>query len=359
MQQQNTPWIGVWNEPLTVAEKKQLLATFLEQEADWKAMLETAFLEDVQQQRQYLPTGRTELLLTLLHTKIRQEARLQAPARVVRFSSIGKWIAAAAVLAVVGMTIYWFRPQSGGHPSTPAELATNDQQLHTITNRTKTDSLIRMEDGSLVTLAVGSTIRFYQPYKNNLRDISLDGQALFKVAKDSLRPFTVYAGGIATTALGTQFLVTTLEQHTVAVRLYEGKVAIHQAAGGPSMKEVVLKPGEEFSLDQLLHQCSVRPFKQINTTIPESDPIEQKTIKPRTSVRALEFAQEPLPLVLTAIGKRYHVHFVYDEASLSNEQVTGKFLSSDSLSTVLSILGTVNKLTFTHQDGSIVVKKSE
>lgn len=357
--QHNTPWVSVWNEQLTAAEKKQLLSTFLEQEAAWKALLETSFQEDVQQQRQYLSPERSANLLTQLHEKIGQEQVPVAGARLVRFPLIGKWIAAAAVVAAVGLTIYWFRPQPSHLPIAPVEIAATDGQLQTITNTTTTDSLIRLEDGSLVTLATGSTIRYYQPYKDNLRDISLAGRALFKVAKDAARPFTVYAGGIATTALGTQFLVTTVEKNKVAVRLYEGKVAIHQATGGPAMNEVVLKPGEEFSLDHTIHQFSVRPFKEIPTTITDPDPIEQKPVKPRYSVRALEFAQEPLPLVLAAIGKRYHVQFVYDEETLRNEQVTGKFLPSDSLSTVLSILGTVNKLTFTQQDGSIVVNKSE
>lgn len=361
MQQHNTPWIRIWQEQLTAAEKKQLLATFLQQEADWKALLEKVFAEDVLHQRQYLTPDRSAAMLTQLHQQIQQATRVQEAvpkASVIRIAQAGKWIAAAAVIAIVGLTLYWFRPQSTQVNSTTTEIAATTHQLRTIINNTRGDSLIHLADGSRVTLAANSSIRYYEPYKDNRRDISLSGQAVFKVAKDTARPFTVYAGGIATTALGTQFLVTTLEKHKVAVRLYEGKVAIHQATGGPAMKEVVLKPGEEFSLDQLRHQFAVTTFRSISPTLSEPVPTEKKFLKERITVRALEFAQEPLPVVLAAIGKRYHVQFVYDEDVLHNEQVTGKFLPSDSLSTVLSILGTVNKLTFTQQHGSILVSKS-
>ncbi|WP_315823715.1 DUF4974 domain-containing protein [Paraflavitalea speifideaquila] len=72
---------------------------------------------------------------------------------------------------------------------------------------------------------------------------------------------------------------------------------------------------------------------------------------------ALEFTQELLIDVLSAIGKRYKVQFTYQQAELNNEEVTGKFLATDSLQGVLSILGTVNGLSFKTQNGVIVVSK--
>ncbi|WP_431217800.1 DUF4974 domain-containing protein [Puia sp. P3] len=72
----------------------------------------------------------------------------------------------------------------------------------------------------------------------------------------------------------------------------------------------------------------------------------------------LEFNQEPLPRVLAIIGQKYRVTFRLDGHGFSNMLVTGKFMPSDPLPSVLSMLGSINRLSFTEADDTIVVARS-
>ena len=69
------------------------------------------------------------------------------------------------------------------------------------------------------------------PFQNNKREIYLEGEAYFKVAKDKTKPFTVFAGALATTALGTQFRITAKKNTpgNITVKLFTGKVAIRSS----------------------------------------------------------------------------------------------------------------------------------
>lgn len=360
MEQYKQQIARVWQETLTAEEKKQLLTSFLQHEVDWKITLEKEYWQDLQAGTQYWSQERAEQVLAQLHGQILADARMQETprkGRVLRIGSIVKWTAAAAAVVVLFLGYYGYR-----QPAPPTAVAKTaapaGSTLRTQTNTGQADRAIQLADGSLVTLSPNSSIRYYEPFVGTRRDISLSGQATFTVAHDTSRPFTVYAGDVATTALGTQFIVNTLVKDRVQVKLLEGKVVVRPASQAFAMKDVLLRPGEEFNMDRVLHQFTVTRFREE----PVSGAVlaqEKEKPKEKNVLPVLEFTQEPLTLVLAAIGKRYNVQFTYQEDEISNEQVTGKFLASDSLSTVLSILSTVNRLTFTRHDSTIAVIKTQ
>jgi transmembrane sensor len=101
-----------------------------------------------------------------------------------------------------------------------------------------------LTDGSVVHLDVASEVS--ARVSSDRRDIELvRGRALFEVAHDKSRPFTVSAGSARVTALGTQFQVSR-EAEGVRVVLTEGSVAVADA-DVPSWRET-LRPGEELNL---------------------------------------------------------------------------------------------------------------
>ena len=97
----------------------------------------------------------------------------------------------------------------------------------------------RLADGSLVTLAPGSSLRFQQT--GNRREAVLErGGALFDVAHDRERPFVVTAGGASVTVLGTVFDVQ-LGQARTRVTVHQGSVRVAQA---DNRRSVTLAPGQ-------------------------------------------------------------------------------------------------------------------
>src|SRR5207249_4930466 len=68
-------------------------------------------------------------------------------------------------------------------------------------------AVIRLRDGTQVTLAPKSRVRYAADYGRAHRDLYLDGEAYFQVAPDARRPLRVHTAGSVTEDLGTSFVV--------------------------------------------------------------------------------------------------------------------------------------------------------
>ena len=171
------------------------------------------------------------------------------------------------------------------------------------------------------------------------------------MAKDQTKPFTVFAGGLAATALGTRFWVNATDNRKIRVHLLEGKVMVNAATGsGMTMKDVYLKPGEEFSFDKNNRQYTV------NTT--DTKPDNAGKIVPRVDKPELIFKKERLSLVFEKVGRLYKVPLSFRKEDLDSLYFTGTFLKSDNLNLVLSTICNVNDLLVTKNGDSLIITKS-
>lgn len=105
-------------------------------------------------------------------------------------------------------------------------------------------STMTLQDGSKVMLNAGSSIRYVKNFESDQRILFLEGEAYFEVARDTLRPFSVIAGGTKTTALGTAFNISSYENEDTNVSLVEGKVAVEIEEN-----RVALEKGESLKID--------------------------------------------------------------------------------------------------------------
>ena len=150
------------------------------------------------------------------------------------------------------------RPPAAGLPA--ALLAA---RLVRRTNGGPASLRLPLPDGSVATLEAGSTLT-YQPFGLASRELSLRGAALFAVAHDAARPFTVAAGGFRTTALGTRFRVVSRADGRIRVRLLTGKVVVRAAADGSfAMQAQYLTPGRELRADARTQEVSIRAFDSV------------------------------------------------------------------------------------------------
>lgn len=148
-----------------------------------------------------------------------------------------KAVAASILLFTIGFMSYdiFLTPDSVTHFQT----------------RTGEQARYILDDGSKITLNTGTEIRI--DFTPELRKITLErGEALFDVAPDKARPFTVYAGIGEIRALGTKFTVRK-NMNLVTVALLEGEVKI----------ETSLQSGNAFSQKIEDHYSQIlRPGKQ-------------------------------------------------------------------------------------------------
>src|SRR5258706_9011310 len=90
--------------------------------------------------------------------------------------------------------------------------------------------VVRLQDGTQVTIAPKSRVRYAADFGRVHRDLYLDGEAYFQVAPDSLRPLRVHTSGSLTEDLGTAFVVTAYAgQFTTEVVVTEGRVSLSRA----------------------------------------------------------------------------------------------------------------------------------
>ena len=245
-------------------------------------------------------------------------------------------VAASLIIIVVKIGIKLFTGTT--KPATEATVASTQQiaegqKLKTVENKRKQAIRIRLSDSSVATLYPNSSLQYLPLFEKNKRDLYLKGKAQFKVAKNPLRPFTVYTGGIATTALGTKFLVTEQQNYKVSVMLMEGMVRVWSQHRADSNRSVILNPGDEvavtdgqFSNYSLVHNAGGNR----NSALADATAIAKN--EPDDPMNTLVFKNNKLKDVFKKIEEKFGVTINDENArGIKGKIFTGKFLERDSL----------------------------
>lgn len=242
---------------------------------------------------------------------------------------------AAAILAIAGSLLWLLREQPAAQPVIVQNSPAVDAAAliwQDVSNTTGKVMKVLPGDGSVIRLYGHSTLRYKKALDSNRRDIYLDGEAVFEVAKDKHRPFTVHAGGITTTALGTSFRVTARKtDKNVKVKLYEGKVIVQVDS-----TSVYLFPGDEVAMNEQgdYHKKVAASW----------DPAVVKKNAPVVPGNAIIFNNTPLADVLEQLKQKFGVDIRYDASEIKTISVTATFTEQDALSDILTILCTLNDL---------------
>ncbi len=151
------------------------------------------------------------------------------------------WVAmaAAACLTVFVAPQLWLQAS--------ADFSTQTAELRTV----------QLSDGSSIQLGAQTSISV--DLKADKRSVKLlAGQAFFDIAKDASRPFTVMAGDVDITVLGTSFDVRLGEQE-VSVAVQRGSVHVRQTASHFDQR---LSPGDQVTITPrsgTAHMAAIQP----------------------------------------------------------------------------------------------------
>ncbi len=115
---------------------------------------------------------------------------------------------------------------------------------------------ITLPDGSRVWLNSGSKLSFPEQF-NGHRNVKLIGEGFFDVQEDALRPFSVEASGVITTALGTSFNIKSGKESQVTISLFTGKVKIEDVK---AKRHTELVPGQELIVESGMQEWKTAPF---------------------------------------------------------------------------------------------------
>lgn len=117
-----------------------------------------------------------------------------------------------------------------------------------------------LSDGSKVWLNSASRIKFPVNFTGNTREVEINGEAYFEIAKDKSRPFKVHFNSSTVEVLGTHFNVNAYDNEiTQAVTLLEGSVKVESAIANQQsakntfnepVQSAILKPGQQAVLSR-------------------------------------------------------------------------------------------------------------
>ena len=270
---------------------------------------------------------------------------------------------AASILLIVIAGYNWLGNKKNKVASVVAKVETNNRATVVTRHEVNTSGIVKrliLQDSSEIVLDPLSEVSWNEPFTNNRRDIMLKGRARFHVAKDKTKPFTVFSGQIATTALGTQFTVTAFEKEDfITVQLFEGKVVVKAADSiQPKLKsDFYLLPGEELLYSNKQYTARVRRFVNDNTAARrnEDDRTEDQPLLPVDNGSWYMFNNQPLAQVFKQLEEMYGVHISYSKTDIEKMYFIGKFSKNDSVSNILEQIASLNNLTITKQNNDYII----
>lgn len=116
---------------------------------------------------------------------------------------------------------------------------------------------ITLEDGTEVWLNAQSQLCYPETFDSSERRVSLDGEAYFKVAENTEKPFIVESAGQMIRVTGTEFNINSYREDTnVYTTLVSGGIALRPISGNGG--ELVLTPGHQAVFDKEEEHAAVR-----------------------------------------------------------------------------------------------------
>ena len=214
-------------------------------------------------------------------------------------------------------------------------------EARTVVTRAGQRDTINLPDGSQAILAPGTELRYAIAPTAGVRELRLNGQAIFSVRHDSARPFRVRTPRAVIEDLGTTFAVRAYTGDAAArVAVRTGAVTVH-AIAAHFTSTVTLRQGESARVDS--GGTVVR--------LAGSDSSAWAWTTGR-----LVFDNAPLSDVLAQLHRWYDVDFQLEDSTLLTQHFTGTFEAA-TLSQVLDILGPIVHARF-EQRGRVVTVTS-
>lgn len=220
--------------------------------------------------------------------------------------------------------------------------------------RNDSDSSVQhlLPDGTTISLLSHSAVSFSHRRWKLSRDVQMDGEVVFNVARDQKRPFVAYCDNLSIQALGTVFSVRKRQgDKDLKVRLYEGKIVVRPVKrNGKDVLPVFanyLLPGQELIIPLSTYVPRKQYFLQGENG---RNFIESKQKNKAPGIRPTgwyEFTSQPLGDVFTTLEILHGVKIYYNKTTLENLFFIGRFGPEDSIEDVLGTIALLNDLTVT------------
>ena len=368
--------VGMTLLPEESAELEQWRKADPKHEETYRRLLDPRFLE-----REYRRMNAVDPVRPMadMQARIRKEMR---PRRRMRWATTLAFVASLAAMFCIGY--FWDRPlhEVSDRPSlaqqlkeasivvgktqavltTPGgeELALNDDAEHNMrlmadnrtgekTHEARINKLttprggefkITLEDSTEVWLNAESQLIYPESFTESERRVTVRGEAYFKVAKDSLRPFYVESGDMAIRVYGTEFNINAYaEENSIYTTLVTGSIALRPLRS--TKAELILTPGHQAIFKKDDHSTSVRS-------------VDTKAVTSWHNGR-FTFEEQTLEQIMRTLSRWYNFDYEFDDDHLAGIIFKGSAPRYAELSEVLSILEKSGGISFHVREEKIII----
>jgi transmembrane sensor len=229
-------------------------------------------------------------------------------------------IAAAVVLLVLGTAAWWlFWPAS-----THELVAHNGHLVHS-----------RLADGTEIWLNAGSRLIYKSLSPSRTREVTLEGEAYFDVAKDEQRPFIIHTHLADVKVLGTAFNVRAYKTDSITeMLLVSGSIAVTIKK---EAREIVLRePKQKITVRQAAIEIPGNESVQVSQAFssPEADTVITETLWRNNK---LVFNHETFGEVASRIERCYNVKLHFKDEKVKQLRFTAVF-DKETISQTMSAL---------------------
>ena len=198
---------------------------------------------------------------------------------------------------------------------------------------------ITLQDGSLISLDAGTTIRIQDDFSTDRKIEMVDGQVFFDVKTDAQRPFIIRSERLTTTVLGTSFTVSAYKGlNNISIGVVTGKVRVSSDTSALS----VLEKEEE-----LVFNKASRKFKKV--PLDESLTAWQDG---RLLMNDLTFDEMAIML-----KKNYGVDVLPSDESIRRTRYTTELLTGMKPLQAIQVLAAIHNLKIREKDHQIILAK--
>jgi len=227
-----------------------------------------------------------------------------------------RWFSYAAILFIFTLLgIYFLRFNQESVQEETVAIQTTPALIHKQTLLGQ-KNLLKFADGSTIKLNAGTSIEYPKVFTKNTREVFLEGEAFFEIAKDSLRPFIVHVDGLKVEVLGTSFNVQAYpEEKQIQVTVASGKVkvaSIESTQNDQRESEVILQPLEAAIYQKENVSIIKKEVSDLHEIISWKDGV-------------LVFKKAPFEEVVSEIEKWYGVEFQVEEGITVDGRFNGMF----------------------------------
>ncbi len=217
-----------------------------------------------------------------------------------------------------------------------------EPQLIVITTDPGQKKMITLPDNSIVRLNAGSRLEYAANFNQESREVTLNGEAYFKISKNKAKPFAISTGNYEVDVVGTAFNLNNYSSDKpIAISVTEGIVRFSYPDKKGFLTDTLVTANQHLTFDGKYNELDIENF--------------DSEFQIAWLENLLIFENEPLENVIEKLELWYGVIFIVEIEQIEKCRFSGRF-KNESLEFILQSIEMVSDLQYEMNDNHVKLK---